>query len=76
MNNSKFFSLNVRDFLKGLLVATGTAFGTGLIAVLQNGTIPQSGDFRTMGISAAAAGVAYLVKNLFTNSNGEVAKKE
>jgi hypothetical protein len=76
MAKSKFFTLNARDFFRGLIVAVGTAIGTGVAAILKTGQIPDSSDMQTIGTAGAAAGVAYLTKNLFTNSDDNFAKAE
>jgi len=70
---SKFFSLNTKDFLKGLLVAIIMAFIASLNAVLQDGTF----DFtwlimKPVVMSSVGAGLAYLIKNFFTNSEGKI----
>lgn len=76
MAKSKFLTLNARDFFRGLLVAIGTAIGTGVANILNTGALPDSSDMQTIGTAGAAAGVAYLTKNLFTNSDDKVAKAE
>lgn len=70
MENSGFFKLNWADFGKGLIVAVLTAFLTGLVQTLENGALPSGEQLKVAGIMAASAGVAYLVKNLFTNKEG------
>ena len=67
---SKFFTLNPVDFVKGLIVAFGTAILTSLMPILNTGTLPTLADLKVIAISGLAAGVTYLLKNLFTNSSG------
>jgi hypothetical protein len=76
MANAKFLSLNAMDLLKGAIVAAGTGAGVILYPVLQSGKVPSKGDLMIAGGSAIAAGVSYLLKNLFTNSRDELAKPE
>ncbi len=73
---SGFFRLGIYDLVKGLVVAIITSFLTLLLPCLQSGQLPIWEDVRGSIIAAVAAGIAYLLKNLFTNSNGELAKLE
>ena len=73
---SKFLSLNMRDYVKSFVVAAGTALLTCLYPVLQAGQLPTVVQLKAAGFSAVAAGIAYLLKNLFTNSKDQIAKPE
>ena len=68
---SKFLRWNRRDFWKGFLTAMFTAGTTGVITILQSGTLPDLAAAKTIGIASIGAGLGYLVKNLVTNSDGE-----
>jgi len=73
MKESKFMRLGVKDFLKGLLMAVLAALSSTIIAWA------STGDPFNPGIiwrSALAATVAYLAKNLLTNSHDEFLTKE
>lgn len=63
---SKRYSLNARDFWRGLLMAVGTPVIPLLHTAIQKGfgNIP----WETIGIVAASAGLMYLGKNFFTSS--------
>ena len=77
MNQSKLFSINWADFGKGLLIAFLTALIGGVYELLQAGSMVF--DWPTLQPileAALAAGLAYILKNLFTNSAGEIAKSE
>ncbi|MDD5353541.1 MAG: hypothetical protein PHS93_10300 [Candidatus Omnitrophica bacterium] len=75
--NSNFLNLNWKDFLKGLLVAVIAAFLTGAYEALQAGTIEFTWAFwQPIVIAAAGAGLAYIIKNLIQNSEGDILKKE
>jgi uncharacterized membrane protein YeiH len=77
MKNSKFFNLNWADLGKGLLIAFLTALLGGILELLQAGTLPVTWVvFQPILEASLAAGVAYLLKNLFTNSGGEILKRE
>ncbi len=73
---SKLFSVNMKDAVRGLFIAVATAIGTGLTQVLNTGALPDKSSLKSVGIAGAAAGMAYVVKNFFTNSNDELLKKE
>jgi hypothetical protein len=70
--NSNFFKLNKFDFLKGAITAAFTAGGTALLQALNVGHIPAGKEWSVICISAAAAFIAYLLKNAFTNSDGKI----
>lgn len=73
MVKSKFFTLSFRDFIRGSIVAVLTGIGTILAEILQtDGTV----TFKKVILSSAIALIAYLVKNLFTNSRDQVLKNE
>lgn len=77
MNNSKFFNLNWADLGKGLLIAFLTALLGGLLELLQAGELPTTwAVFQPILEVSLSAAVAYLLKNLFTNSEGQLAKGE
>lgn len=66
VTTSKRYTLNIRDFLRGLLIAVVSAVLTALLTML------EAEDFviqwKKMAIAGATAGVAYLLKNLFSPS--------
>ena len=66
MKQSKLLSLNMRDYLRGLAMAALSSGLTGLYKIIDGGAMPTMKDFRTMGMVALAAGLSYLLKNLFT----------
>jgi hypothetical protein len=74
---SKFLTLDLADFGKGLLITVFTAVITFLYEMLQAGTlIFDLALLKTIGLTALSAGLAYILKNLFSNSQGEVFKAE
>lgn len=76
MSNSPFGKLNLRDLLNGLVVAFLTASLTGLVQILDSGVLPTLVELKSAGIAGVVASLAYLLKNLVTNSQGEMAKLE
>jgi hypothetical protein len=75
--NSKFFNLNWADLGKGLLIAFLTALLGGILELLQAGQLPTTWvAFQPILELSLAAAVSYLLKNLFTNSEGSLMKGE
>lgn len=73
---SKFLSLNSRDFINGLIVVMFCTFITGLYQLIANGGIINWLTIKPVVIAAIGSGVAYLTKNLLTNSKGRFMMKE
>jgi len=72
--NSTFLTLNLKDFIKGLLVAVLSAVVTIIYNTVQASSLAF--DWKAIGMVALASATGYIVKNLFTNSNNEFFKKE
>jgi hypothetical protein len=69
---SNFFNLNTKDFIKGLIVAVLSALFAGVLELLKAGPfVFDWPTFQPIVMTALAAALAYLSKNLFTNSTGE-----
>lgn len=74
---SKFLSLNTKDFIKGLIVAVFGALFAGVLQLLQAGPFNLDwATFQPIVFTALSAGLAYLSKNLFQNSAGEIAPEK
>jgi VIT1/CCC1 family predicted Fe2+/Mn2+ transporter len=73
---SSFLNLNTQDLVKGFVVAFLSAALTGLITTLDSGTLPTLAELKQAGIVGLTAGLSYLLKNLLTNSQDELMKKE
>ncbi len=75
---STFLNLNWADLGKGLLMAFLTIVVTGLYTSLSATPphFPTGAEWGTLLLMGLASAVAYLIKNVFTNSSGEVLKKE
>lgn len=67
IKKSKFFSLSLQDFIKGSIVSILTGIMTALTPEV---------TFKKVLLSAVITLLAYLIKNLFTNSNDEILKNE
>lgn len=74
MKTSKFFTWNFKDIVKGLIVATlGAAIGL-IDATIKAGNL--NFDWPAIGKAALTTALAYLLKNLLTNSKDQFATKE
>lgn len=69
MNTSKLFSLNWADLAKGLVMAV---IGAVLTAAYQALSIGGPIDLKAMATVALLAGLAYIIKNFFSDSQGKV----
>jgi len=77
---SKFLGLNLGDFERGLIVAVLSAILTVVYDSLSKGLPTDLASMKPMLLSAAGvgltAGIAYILKNLGTNSEGKILKSE
>lgn len=73
---SSLFKLNLRDLVNGLITAFFTSLLTGIYNLLTTGTIINWISIKVILLTAIAAMIGYLIKNLFTNSEGKVFKME
>ncbi|MCK9220272.1 MAG: hypothetical protein M0P47_09520 [Bacteroidales bacterium] len=74
---SNFVNLNWIDLLKGLVVAILGAIITAVYEAVQSGTITFTWVFwQPILFTGIAAGLAYLIKNFFTNSSNIPFTKE
>lgn len=69
---SSFLALNWRDILKGLILAFITALVTGVYQLLQTGALLNWVSFKPVLMVSIAAMLSYLIKNIFTNTQGEI----
>jgi uncharacterized membrane protein len=73
---SKFLKLNSHDFVKGIIVAIFCTFITGFYQLIANGGVINWLTIKPVIIAAIGSGVAYLTKNLLTNSKGQFLRSE
>jgi len=70
---SKLYSVGTSDIVKGLVVAVLSAVLTWLLQALEvPGFDVYQIDYNEIGRVALSAGIAYIVKNYFSNSDGQV----
>jgi len=73
---SKLLKLNTRDFINGIIVAILCTFITGFYQLIANGGVLNWLTIKPVVIAAIGSGVAYLTKNLLSNSKGQFLKGE
>jgi len=73
---SKFFTLNAKDFFRGLLIAFLTAVLTGVINILDAGAVFTWVTMKPVLIAGISAALSYLLKCLATNSQDQMFKRE
>lgn len=71
---SKFLNLNSSDFLKGLLMAVLSSVITVVYQTVEAGSLVF--DWKAIGTIALTSALAYITKNLFTNSAGNILQRE
>lgn len=69
---SLFLKLNKSDFLKGLLVAALAAALGVIQPAIASGTLFDPSVLKGAAQAAFAGGIAYLMKNFMTNSQGKI----
>lgn len=72
--NSTIFTLNSNDFLKGLIMAVLSTVITVVYQTVEAGSLIF--DWKAIGTMALTTALAYIMKNLFTNSTGQLFAKE
>ena len=73
---SKFLTLDLKDFLRGLLIAFLTAVISGVIEMLDSGTVFTWLTLKPVLIAGVSGALAYLLKCLMTNSQDQMFKRE
>lgn len=73
---SNYLSLNLRDLVKGMVVAALTVVVTALATSLQNQSLPSLDQWKQIGMMALAAGLSYFLKNFLTNKEDEFLKSD
>ena len=76
MKNANFFSLKAKDFIKGFILAVLSVVAMGVMTSLNSGALPTMAELKPLLITGISAGLAYLVKNLLTNSEDKFMKGE
>jgi hypothetical protein len=71
---STFLNLNSSDFLKGLIMAVLSTVITVVYQTVEAGSLVF--DWKAIGTMALTTALAYIMKNIFTNSTGGFLKRE
>jgi hypothetical protein len=66
--------LNTTDFIKGLVMAVLSSVITIVYQTVEAGSLTF--DWKAIGTIALTSAIAYIMKNLFTNSTGKLFAKE
>ena len=72
--NSPFLNIDLKDFAKGLILAVLSSVLTIVYTTVQTGSL--SIDWKLCLTTSLTSGIAYVIKNLFTNSKGQTFKSE
>lgn len=75
-DRSIFLALNPNDFKKAINLTFIQAFLTGMYQLQQTNTLLTEESLKPVLMTSIAALIGYLLKNFFTNSNGELLKIE
>jgi hypothetical protein len=67
---STFLNLNTNDFIKGLVMAVLSTVITVVYQTVEAGSLVF--DWKSIGTMALTTALAYIMKNLLTNSTGKL----
>lgn len=73
---SKFFNVNLADLGKAALMVAIITILTAFLPTFTSGDFPTFDAILAALKSGVTGGIAYLIKNLLTNSNGSFLTKE
>jgi hypothetical protein len=77
MAQATYLRLRISDFWKGLFFSVGTAVSTALLQIIDGGEFPTTWQqWKIVLLAGSSAFLLYLIKNLFTNTKGQMFKKE
>ena len=77
MKKSNFLNLDIKDLLRGGLLALIAIVGTSVLAIVESGDILCLFEWATLKpiiIAGISGFVAYILKNLLTNSEDKIGK--
>ena len=70
MKNSEFGKLNQFDFYKGMIVTTISTSLSIVYQTLDSGSMDV--NWKVVGTTSLCSAVGYILKNLFTDENGNI----
>ena len=68
--NSRRFSLNKYDWIKALILAFISNFGSALVTVLMTGALPTKESWRSIAAITLGTTISYLIKQFISGSDG------
>lgn len=74
-NNHGIGTLQLSDLGKGLITAVLTTLLTGAYALIESGSFTWV-TFKPYVVASIGSGIAYILKNFLSNSEGKFLKKE
>ena len=73
--NSPLFTVNDKQWAKGLFLSVIGAFVGGIQGILSSGHLPSTlAELQPIAIGALSAGVAYIAHSFASNENGTLGK--
>lgn len=76
MKSAKIMRVNLKDVLKGVLIAFFTVVLLGVYSIVQTGVLPDWTTLKPILISGFGAALAYIIKNFLSNSDNQFLVKE
>lgn len=73
---SKFGLLNLEDIAKGAGITVAGSFISAIDVIVKAGRLPTITELENIATACISVGVAYLIKNAFTNSSGTFGTQE
>ena len=73
---SKFLTITRKDIIRGILIAFMTAVLTGIIDMLDTGTLINWFSLKPIIIAGVSAALSYLLKCLLSNSKDQLFTRE
>src|SRR5271157_1389199 len=68
-------TIDSKTFLHALLIAIVTPILTGLVASINQGSLPTIHQLEMLGLTGLGAGITYILKNLFVGSGMPTVKQ-
>lgn len=76
MKKSLFGKLNLKDLVRGALLAAGTSVMASVATAVNSGELPNMQQIQIAAAAGLCAGLTYLLKNILTNSTDELLRGE
>lgn len=73
---SKFGTVGLKDVLHGAIITVAGSVFSGVSLFIAKGSIPSKKELIELALTALCVGIAYIIKKVFTNSDGVALKPE